>query len=756
VAISGDIVVVGAIGEDGAGGDSRGTAYVFERNEGGADSWGQVTKLTASDTADRDQFGQSVAISGDTVVVGAYNEDGAGTNYGAAYLFERNQGGADSWGQVKKLTASDPEDEDYFGWSVAISGDTVVVGAYVEDGGGLNRGAAYVFGRNQGGPPDNWGQVAKLTASDAGDHHVLGWSVAISGDTVVVGAPGVQGGGIARGAAYLFARNEGGADKWGQVTNLTASDAEDLDSFGHSVAISGDTVVVGAHHEAGVGGDRRGAAYVFERNEGGADSWGQRKKLTASDAEDEAWFGSSLAISGDTVVVGAYGEDGKGIDRGAAYLYVAAGGHWQEVAIPRAYGAADDDWFGFSVAVSGDTMVVGAYGDDGLGSDEGAAYVLERNQYGLDNWGEVKKLTAMDHQAGDYFGYSVAISGDTVIVGAYGEDGGGNNQGAAYIFARNHNPVDPMTPLADYWGQVKRLKAETPENNEWFGYSVAISGDTVVVGTPGEGGGGSLRGAAYIFERNEGGVRDHWGQVERLTASDAQDTDHFGRSVAISVDTVVVGAIYEGGAGSARGAAYIFTRNQGGIADSWAQVKKLTAADADDDDLFGRTVAISGDTIVVGADGEDGAGSNRGAAYVFARNHNPADPGTPLADNWGQVQKLTASNAEDGDELGISVAISGDTVVAGAHKEDGTGSDRGAAYVFERNRGGADNWGQRTWVVASDGADDAWFGRSVSVSGDTFVVGAYGADGAGSDQGAAYIFNLQPLHRIYLPLIRND
>jgi hypothetical protein len=160
----------------------------------------QAAQLTASDAEDEDYFGGSVAISGDTAVVGAYEEDGAGSNRGAAYVFERNQGGADSWGQVTKLTASDAENDDYFGFSVAISGDTVVVGAYDEDGAVINRGAAYVFERNQGGL-DKWGEVTKLTASDAETGDRFGRSVAISGDTAIVGAYTEDGGGSWRGAA---------------------------------------------------------------------------------------------------------------------------------------------------------------------------------------------------------------------------------------------------------------------------------------------------------------------------------------------------------------------------------------------------------------------------------------------------------------------------------------------------------------------------------------------------------------------------
>jgi hypothetical protein len=786
--MSGDIAVVGASEEDGAG-SIRGAAYIFERNQGGADSWGQVTKVTASDAEDQDIFGRSAAISGDTVVIGAYGEDGAGGHdRGAAYIFERNWWGEDTWGAVKKLAGSAVDDAwfgysvaisgdsivvgaprdsggavyifernyggadawnwvvklgsigEFFGGAVAISGDTTVVGAQLDDSAGDSSGTAFVFERNQGGP-NTWGLVAQLAASDAAEGDCFGISVAVSGDTALVGANGEDGvGGNARGAAYLFRRNQGGAAAWGQVTKLTASDAANGDQFGLSLAISGDRAVVGAPHiDLDVG-----AAYIFERNQGGADAWGQVTKLTISEAADHDHLGYSVAISADTVVAGAYG---RASGRGAAYLFVVGGGHWQEVAIPGASDAADEDWFGRSAAISSDTIVVGAHGEDSAGSSGGAAYIFTRNRYGADNWGEVKKLVALDGQDGDYFGYAVAISGDTIVVGAYGEDGGGNNRGAAYVFARNYDPGNPSTPLADNWGQVKKLHAIDAENIDWFGYSVAISADTVVAGAPGEDSGGNLSGAAYLFERNQGG-KDNWGQAKKLTASDAAEGDFFGRSLAVSTDTVVVGAIYEGGAGTARGAAYVFARNQGGVAESWGQVKKLTASDTADEDCFGRAVAISWDTILVGADREDGGGSDWGAAYLFERNQGGKD-------NWGQMKKLTASDAADEDQFGISVAISGDTVVVGAWTEDGAGTDRGTAYVFERNQGGADSWGQVSRLTASDAADEDWFGQSVSIGDDAIVVGACGADGGGLDRGTAYIFSLQP-YRIFLPLIRND
>jgi hypothetical protein len=790
VAVSGDTVVVGTYHATVGGNLERGAAYVYARNRGGApDHWGNVQKLTAFDGAAYDYFGLSVAISGDTLVIGASGADvGGQNNQGAAYVFARNQGGADQWGLVKKLTAGDGTAYDWFGDVVAISGGVIVVGADYADiiGGRTDQGAAYVFARNQGGA-DQWGQVRKLTAGDGAAYHYFGGAVALSGDTAVVGAWGADvSGTLGQGAAYVFARNQGGADQWGQVKKLAAADGAAYDRFGYAVAINGqaDAVVVGAYH-AGVGGvSQQGAAYIFIRNQGGSpDNWGQVKKLVASDGAANDYFGRAVAISGESVMVGAVGDeagrgaaylfarnqdganawgqvgkltasDGAGGDnfgiavagnedadtfvlgapgddawKGAAYVFACQGNDWVQQRKTTAADGASQDRFGGSVAISGDTMVIGAFGHD---SSKGAAYVLARNWGEADNWGQVKKLTAADGAAYDCFGISVALSGDTVVAGAFGDD---SSKGAAYVFARNQGG-------ADQWGQVQKLTASDGAAGELFGASVAISGDTVVVGAYGD----DSKGAAYVFARNQDGA-DQWGQVKKLTASDGAAFDGFGGSVAISGDTIVVGADWAAGGGNSdQGTAYVFARNQGGVvADNWGQVKKLTAADGAAYGSFGISVAVSGDTVVVGAYGDD---SSKGATYVFARNQGGAVP-----DNWGQVKKLTAADGAAYDWFGVSVAISGDTVVVGAYGDD----SKGAAYVFARNRDGADQWGQVKKLTASDGAAGDWFGASVVLSGDTVVVGAVFGN---ANRGAAYVYQEEEEEDgrgVYLPLIlRNN
>ena len=405
----------------------------------------ETAKLTASDAAAGDLFGWSVSVSGDTALVGAFETD----FIGSAYIFERDQGGLDNWGQVKKLTAG--VENGYFGISVALSGDTALVGAYWDDG----NGSAYIFERDQGGA-ENWGQVKKLTASDAAAGDELGISVALSGDTALVGARYDDDNGSASGSAYIFERDQGGADNWGEAKKLTASDGAADDNFGTSVALSGDTALIGARNNDDNGTDS-GSAYIYERDQGGAGNWGEAAKLTASDAAMDDYFGISVALSEDTVLVAAYANDDAGTNSGSAYIYYRNQGgadNWGHVKKLNASDAAGGDEFGFSVALSGDTALVGVRYDDDNGLDSGSAYIFERDQGGSDNWGEATKLTASDGETIDLFGHSVAISGDTVLVGAYANNDSGNNSGSAYVDSPYLSNGSFENPLGAEWNEI--------------------------------------------------------------------------------------------------------------------------------------------------------------------------------------------------------------------------------------------------------------------------------------------------------------
>jgi hypothetical protein len=405
-----------------------------------ADGQHEYAKLTSLNVAAGDLFGQSVSVDGDTMVVGAETADcAAGADCGAAYVFKSN---GSVWIQQAKLTASDAAANDNFGDIVSINGDTIVVGAYSRDcGAGIDCGAVYVFVRPSGGWT-NMIQTAKLTASDAAVFDFFGIGAGISGDAIVVGAHSRDcGAGIDCGAAYVFVKPGGGWSDMTQTAKLTAADAAVDDELGQSVSISADTIVTGAHHkDCGAGGDC-GAAYVFVKPGGGWSNMTQTAKLTASDAQAADGLGYSVYINGDTVVVGArYDDCSAGADCGSAYVFVKPGGGWSNMTQTAKLTASDEEGganMGDAVSMSADTVVVGAFDRDcGAGIDCGAAYVFVRPSGGWSTMAQTAKLTASDAAANDIFGGSVSVGGNTIVVGAIRHDcAAGPDCGAAYVFS---------------------------------------------------------------------------------------------------------------------------------------------------------------------------------------------------------------------------------------------------------------------------------------------------------------------------------
>jgi len=376
------------------------------------DLWVQEAWLIPSDGATDDSFGSSVSIAKDRVVVGSLFDDDAGRNSGSAYVFWYDNNGTpdpsdDLWVEEDKLTASDASEGDLFGVSVAVSGRHIIVGAMQDDDAGSGSGSAYVFRRDNNDTPhdpsdDFWIQESKLGALDAVEGDLFGISVAISGDRAVVGARADDDAGSDSGSAYVFRHDDNDTphdrtdDFWIQEDKLTASDAAAHDQFGTSVAISGDRAVVGAHLDDDAGG-ASGSAYVFRLDDNDTpldeedDFWIQEDKLTASDAAGGDRFGISVSISGDRVVVGAVWDDDAcpgepTCDSGSAYLFRrddndtssdATDDFWVQQAKLAASDTAAGDAFGSSVAIGGDRVVVGAHlDDDDRGEDSGSVYTF--------------------------------------------------------------------------------------------------------------------------------------------------------------------------------------------------------------------------------------------------------------------------------------------------------------------------------------------------------------------------------------------
>jgi hypothetical protein len=379
-----------------------------------------------------------------------------------------------------------------------------------------------------GTPPP--AEIAKLTAGDAASGKEFGGAVAISGDTAVIGASYDAHAGSESGAAYVF---QWDGVSWIQQAKLVASDAAADDWFGVDVSIDGDTIIVGALRDDNNGTENAGSAYVFQRN---GTAWTQQAKLTTSDTPASRQFGKAVSISGDTVIVGAWQDGAQGSYAGAAYVFQRSGVVWTQQAKLTASDAASSDFFGFDVAISGDTAVVGAIYDDDGASGAGSAYVFQREGV---NWPEQQKLTASD--IGDSFGNAVALDGDTILIGSYTKDvGGASTAGAAYVFEKS----------AATWIEQQKLTASDADTSDQFGWSVAINGDVVLVGaiTIGKSGFG------YTFSRTGA----TWTQQQKLVASDAATDDGFGDAVAIDKDMIVIGAPGDDDEGSDSGSAYVY------------------------------------------------------------------------------------------------------------------------------------------------------------------------------------------------------
>jgi hypothetical protein len=372
----------------------------------------------------------SVSISGDYAIVGAWLEDTGGGDAGAAYIYTRNPS-TGVWGSEQKIQANDKQQFDQFGYSVSISEDYAIVGAYAEDEGGTNAGAAYIYKRDPS--TGVWGSEQKITASDRQQDDIFGASVSITGDYAIVGAWGEDAGAsdTKEGAAYIFKRD---GTTWSEIKKIQASDKQAGDRFGTSVSISGDYAIVGAYLEdVGASDTKEGAAYIFKRD---GTTWSEQTKLTAGDRQQSDQFGVSVSISGDYAIVGALNEDAGDSDtnEGAAYIYKRdpSTGVWGSEQKIQASDKETTDYFGKSVSISGDYAIVGAFQEDTGGDNAGAAYIFKRDGT---TWSEIKKIQASDAQTQDKFGASVTIDGTYAIVGARTEDPGGTTDaGAAYIY----------------------------------------------------------------------------------------------------------------------------------------------------------------------------------------------------------------------------------------------------------------------------------------------------------------------------------
>lgn len=412
---------------------------------------------------------------------------------------------ADTIDHIKKITPPDGLAGNQFGHSVAYNGVECFIGApeRAQDG-VFASGAAYFFGQNLGGV-DNWGFAVKRNELVPGNADRFGYGVGMTASHAVAGVWGDDDNGTSSGAAYLYERNLGGIGAWSLRKKLLASDGAMDDDFGWSADMDNDVAIIGARRKF----NNQGAAYIYQRNFGGADNWGQSKKLVAPDAMDNSFFGESVSVDNQIAAVGAFQEPELGDDAGAVYIYeeFPAGApegpgaprttSWKFVKKLTSPDGDAFDLFGWSVCVKNGYVAVGAphYHETGTGV-LGSAYLFHRNQGGAGNYGLVKQFKNPDTDTlGDSFGRSVDIDGDILVVGVAQDGAPGDSAGAVFVYARNIGG-------ADNWGFLARVKGPDPNHNDQLGFDVDIEGDTIVAGAYFDSDINSLQGAAQVFRIN--------------------------------------------------------------------------------------------------------------------------------------------------------------------------------------------------------------------------------------------------------------
>ena len=647
VAISGTTAVVGAAFEDINGNEDQGAVYVYTWN--GLDWVQQGSPLTASNGAAGDNFGISVAVDGDTLAVGAWSANLGETNAGAVYIFTRN---GTTWTPQAELTAG--EAGDGFGRAVALDADTVAIGApFTKIGGNNNQGAAYLYSWNG---MDWVQQGSRLTASSGTAGELFGHAAALDGRRVLIGAYRADvNGKTDQGAAYVYSWN---STSWQQEGGaLTAVGGESGDLFGFSVALSGLTAFVGAVRDD-VGANRdQGSVYVFRWQNS---AWSQQGgALTAEVGKAGDNFGYAVALENNTAIVGAPGSDVFGSNSGIVSVFVQQGTTWSQQADTAYVFDGAGSVIGRSVALSGDRALVGAPGFDRLGvQDTGIVHVLVRSARA---WQD-RLLTIPTSVAGDRFGESVAIDGDTAFVGA---PGAGNGQGKVYVF----------TNLAAGGLEIAQL---TVNNSAGFGKSLILDGNMAVIGATG---------AHHVFAR----TGTTWGFHSTLSGTPVMALD--GNAARVMVQSSPVSILAFDGT-------------------SWVVESELP--DPEGSFNFGKSGALEGSIAMVGAPGTSLENDLQpdGAVYVYVR-----DGGT-----W-QLEEppLVGDHCNFcTNQFGFPIVSDENEFLIGAVSDDSVSGDRGAVYSYIRS---GTTWLPFERLVTSDNIETFLFGYPLAFGGDTALIG---------------------------------
>ena len=737
---------------DNQNGNYSGSVYLYEQD---GFRWKDVSCLLPNDGEADNNFGNSVYLSDDSIIIGAYMDNDNGRNSGSAYIFKRE---GNTWKEQSKLLSSDGETNDQFGCSVAISENYAFVGACNDDVNDDWIGSVYVFIQKD----NKWIEHQKLMISEHGKDH-FGCAISISNNYAIIGSEG---------AAYIYFIEN---DQWKLDTIVYM----DNDSFGRSVSISGNYALI-SHFYDDAKGRNSGSAHIYKRTD---NYWSEHTNILPDDLGKMDFFGSSVFISGDYAIIGSPGDNNKGINSGAAYIYKLIEDKWIEQSKLLFHSAKREDNFGVSVSISNDFYIIGATDNSKYDGKQGYAYISQTSPPGhleistsdlhvlanqnsksiqiINNANKMKDIywtastdaswvTIIDPSGFNsrelVFTFTTNTSSKrTAIVEIDNGDKYINNifvtisqAGAAYTTREQQKLLASDAHISGYFGKSVSIKGEHAivgsneaayiyklDSKKWtetiklsshdnqmdFGDCVSISDNYAIVGA---------KNAVFIFKK-EG---DNWLQQQKIVKPDESD-NFFGESVSISDNHAIVGAWGDDENGYGSGAAYIFKR----VDDNWELQIKLLASDGSIQDYFGRSVSISGNHAIVGAPhySEIEYYRGTGAAYIFYQKQ----------DIWTEQVKLIPTDVANDGEFGNSVSLSEGFAVIGAYRDDANGTNSGSAYIYKYE---GDIWIEQSKLLPSDGTYDDEFGTSVCISGNQVVIGTQWDDENGSESGAAYIF----------------
>ncbi|QDT84056.1 Calx-beta domain-containing protein [Gimesia chilikensis] len=717
IAIDGDVMVVGS-SLNSASGEDNGAVYIYIRNEQGTpadqsdDTWEYATsilpdmsQLTNYSVGAR--FGTSVAIDGDTIVIGARQASFNNYHTGAVFVYTRVGSDWKTAAPEMEILA-DPINTNavYFGDAVSIYENTIVVGVPGDSSGASSGGAAYIYEKNG----SNWStaDVRKLIPSDSAANTDFGVAVSIYDDLIVVGDSRNGANGTNSGAAYVYTRS---GDNWIDSppieVKLTASDASSNTYFGGSVSTNGSEIVVGSHqaHEFGTG---TGAAYLYSRN--GAD-WNSLPpdeiKLTGSAAYD--YFGTSVSLSDQQLVVGSPGAG----DAGSIFIYSKGGADWDTSTMTvtmESINSTESLSFGDTVAISGSTIAAGVPGISRDGIESGAVFVYQSSA--PDTWTLASELSPTDsqtaHNVGDFFGESIVTSDQYMLISAPRSDSPLSPEGVVFLYTRN-DAGTPADKNDDFWEYTTALTAPDPEQTRLFGETFAIDGSTILINAIMD----DSTAEVYIYEMNGSDWTTTAPTVtpllSRLARSIPQDSITANTALAIQGDTIAVSGTVATGNTPSSGAVYVYTRNGSDWSTSLPTESILAASDGSAQDHFGYSIDLDGDKLVVGAE----AKQNRGGAYLYEKGVTGWDSAIETI--------LDASDLQTGDRYGSSVAIDGNTIAVSAPYHSGANEKSGAVYLFD----GSGGWTNPSEIKLTQADQNSYFlfGSSLALDGNLLAVG---------------------------------